>query len=239
MFWRDLPQLTAVAAVWIYWSSVLVMVIRSHLRYKTQAGAVPHTAKEIAMWMIWVPAILLWQFVPTWANQAPPWAGEAAISFITAPVALTQTAALQPLRWMGALLAVAAFAATVHCWFFMGSNWSMAVVPSKDTGLITQGAFSRVRHPIYALSIVLMLGTLITAPSPAVAVLAAIHWTMLTLKTLSEEEFLLSSHGDSYARYMKRTGRFFPKLIVPAEAPVKAEPASPKARKSVVKRNAA
>jgi len=235
---RDLPQWTAQAAVWIYWSCVGVMVLRSHLRYKAAAGAMPQTAKEIAMWMLWVPAIIMWQFVPTWANQLPPWAGEAAAGFLGAPAWLTQSAAVQPLRWIGALVSVVSLGLTMHCWFFMGSNWSMAVVPTKETGLITSGAFSRVRHPIYSLSVLLMAGTLITAPSPAVAVLAVIHWTMLTLKTMTEEEYLVQSHGKSYQDYMQHTGRFFPKVFGAKKTPPSDEENTPR-RKSVVKRKAA
>lgn len=208
--WNDYPQLLAVAAVWAYWSSVLAMVWRSHRRYGTAAGAVPQTGKERVMWLLWVPAIVLWQVVPTWANISP-------FSFFAAPAVLTESAWAQPIRWTAVAFAWGAYLATARCWFFMGANWSMAVVPKKGTDLITGGAFSRVRHPIYTLSLGLMATTLVVAPSPATAVLALIHWGMLTMKTVSEEKYLVQVHGEQYEDYQQRSGRFLPKLWVPEE----------------------
>jgi protein-S-isoprenylcysteine O-methyltransferase Ste14 len=41
---------------------------------------------------------------------------------------------------------------------------------------------------------------------------AAIHLMLMTLKARNEERHLLGTHGDDYARYVERTGRFFPRL---------------------------
>ena len=102
----------------------------------------------------------------------------------------------------------------------MGKNWSMAIVPGKRCRLITSGMFSYVRHPIYALSILLMLATMAVTLTPAMTVVGIIHITMLFNKSVNEERYLTSVHGEAYADYCQRTGRFVPRLFgveTPAE----------------------
>ncbi len=217
----DLPQIIAIGAVWLYWTSVLVMIIRSHLRFGASSGTMPRALRERVMWLIWVPAILLWQVVPVWGTQFTH-------PFFHQSETLTQTASIQPLRWIAAIIAVGAYALTIRCWLWMGRNWSMAVVPGKQSQLITSDVFSRVRHPIYGLSIVLMLTTLATTPSWAMLCLAATHVIMNYLKTVSEEKYLREKHPE-YTEYAKHTGRFFPSLFTSAanmqqpETPVQEE----------------
>jgi protein-S-isoprenylcysteine O-methyltransferase Ste14 len=69
-----------------------------------------------------------------------------------------------------------------------------------------------VRHPIYALSILLMLCTVVVAPTMPVAVIALIHIVLMITKAHNEEKFLLALHGAPYRHYLDRTGRFFPRL---------------------------
>jgi protein-S-isoprenylcysteine O-methyltransferase Ste14 len=41
--------------------------------------------------------------------------------------------------------------------------------------------------------------------------IAAIHVTLMAIKARNEERHLLSVHGEAYARYVARTGRFVPR----------------------------
>ena len=68
------------------------------------------------------------------------------------------------------------------------------------------------RHPIYALSILLMLCTLVVVPTLPVAVIAFIHIALMIVKAHNEERFLVGLHGAAYRHYLDRTGRFFPRL---------------------------
>ena len=78
--------------------------------------------------------------------------------------------------------------------------------------LITDGMFARIRHPIYAFSILLMLCTMIVVPTPPMLALGAIHIALMVAKARNEERHLLARHGDAYARYVAQTGRFLPRL---------------------------
>ena len=86
------------------------------------------------------------------------------------------------------------------------------MVPHKRTNLITTGWYGRIRHPIYALGLLLMLATVVVAPSPAMWLVAAVHLTLVLLKASGEERHLQQTHGQAYQDYCDRTGRFFPRL---------------------------
>ena len=157
------------------------------------------------MWLIWVPTVLAWQVLPGMAYRsslplirAPQWA-------IDHPMAW--------LDWLAVAAALVAYGLTVPCWLTLGSNWSLAVVPNKQTSLITSGWYGRIRHPIYALGLLLMLATVAVAPSPAMLMVAIVHLTLVILKSSNEERHLTQTHGQAYQDYCGRTGRFFPRLV--------------------------
>jgi len=108
-------------------------------------------------------------------------------------------------------VAVAALAATVRCWTRMGRNWRMDVGVATKAPLITDSFFAYIRHPIYAFSMLLMLCSLAIVPTLPMLVVAAIHITMMNAKARTEERHLLAVHGDAYARYLRASGRFFPR----------------------------
>ncbi len=160
------------------------------------------------MWALWVPAIVLWQILPVVAGSSDR------VLLATPSLALTNPAILI-IRHAAASVAVLAFALTVPCWLGMGSNWSMAIVPGKRCRLITDGMFSYVRHPIYALSILLMCTTMMVTLTLPMMIVGAIHITMLYLKATSEEGYLRQIHGQQYAEYCQVTERFVPRLYRP------------------------
>jgi protein-S-isoprenylcysteine O-methyltransferase Ste14 len=199
------PQAIVVIIVWCYWLSVLLLLVRSRIKFRASGGAVPKTKRESWMWLVWVPTVVLWQVLPILAYRlslpliaAPQWAVEN-------PNAVVD--------WLAVLAASLAYFLTIPCWLTLGSNWSLAVVPSKKTSLVTRGVFARTRHPIYALGIVLMAATVAVAPSVAMFAVGISHLTMVALKAASEENHLKCLHGDSYREYCLRTGRFFPRII--------------------------
>ncbi len=88
----------------------------------------------------------------------------------------------------------------------------MGVDAASRNRLITNGPFAKVRHPIYALSIALMLCSVVVISTPVMLAIAALHIALMYLKARNEEEFLLKMHGQSYSEYCRRTGRFLPRI---------------------------
>lgn len=200
----DLPAVVLSATIWAYWICVGAMAVRVRRRTRKLAGIVPSQPLEQAMWLIWVPLVAAWMALPYLAatRTAAPWA-------------LPSFAHAMPyaaLRWLGAGLGLVCLALSIECWRRMGKNWRMAVAPDQQTELVTTGLYKYVRHPIYAVSIILMLCTVVVIPTVPVVVMAAIHITLMIMKARNEERFLLGVHGAAYEQYCRRTGRFFPRL---------------------------
>lgn len=200
---RDWPVLILAIVVWCYWLGVLCMVIRTHRREHRAAGIVPRHGLEKAIWWIWVPGIVAWNVLPALALRKndkhllalPQWALE--------PWALN-------LRSVVAGVLVLGLAATIVCWVKLGKNWSIAVLPGEKTQLVTSGPYRWVRHPIYALSGLMMVCSLLILPTIPMAIIAAVHLALLNVKARNEERFLVTIHGDAYQRYQRAVGRFLP-----------------------------
>lgn len=192
------PAAIVAAVVSAYWLCVLVMVARSWVRFRGPAGALPKTRLERRMWLVWVPNTVAWIVLPwvAWDRADRWWAG--------------QNWGLTAAGWLAAVLAVLALWLTSRCWLAMGSNWTMAVNPKKRTELITQGVFGVVRHPIYALSLLLMACTMVAIPWWPMWLVGAIHIAMILTKAASEERYLRQVHGGAYEQYCRTTDRFLP-----------------------------
>lgn len=195
-----LPQIIVALSISAYWTCVIVMSIRSRIRFRSPSGSLPKTKIERAMWLLWVPTIVAWVAL-TWnsRNQLIDW--------------FEGVGALTPylvIVWIASLGVLFSFALTIRCWLAMGKNWTMAVRPDKETELITDGVFANVRHPIYALSLLLMVGSLIVITNLSMLIVALIHCSMLYLKSWNEERYLTKTHGQQYISYLQHTNRFFP-----------------------------
>jgi protein-S-isoprenylcysteine O-methyltransferase Ste14 len=114
--------------------------------------------------------------------------------------------------FVGAAVCVGATIVTFSCWREMGRSWRIGIDPEERTQLIFSGPFRIVRHPIYALSILLVLGTLATTPTLVTLVIAIVHITCLLSEARREEIYLLGKHGHIYGDYMKHVGRFLPRI---------------------------
>jgi protein-S-isoprenylcysteine O-methyltransferase Ste14 len=89
----------------------------------------------------------------------------------------------------------------------------MAVTAEPYQPLITDGLFGRIRHPIYAFSILLVLCTVVVVPTALMAACGAGLVALWVVKAHNEERHMLRQHGDAYAAYLARTGRFVPRIL--------------------------
>jgi len=199
----DIPLLVIALTISSYWLRVGAMVIRARRHQHRNVGVVPERASERAMWLAFVPVVAAW--------CALPWL---ALTHSVGPLAVPAFARdglYAVLRWLFAAGAVACFVLTIDCWRRMGRNWRMDISDS-NTSLVTEGLFARIRHPIYAFSIAMMIATATVLPTPAMIAIAAVHVLLMNVKARREEAHLARLHGEAYARYVERTGRFLPAL---------------------------
>jgi len=202
------PALLLGLLVTIYWLRVLQMVMRTRLTAGRAANFVPPEPLGRLLRLVWIPVVVLWALVPIFTSLlvAPQQA---------APILLRPIAGLyggdRILGWTAVATALAAFGLTWVCWRRMGTSWRMGIDPNERTQLIFNGPYAYVRHPIYALSSLLMLATLATVPGIFMAVIALLHLALLQWEARREERYLLSLHGPAYANYIAQVGRFFPR----------------------------
>ena len=156
--------------------------------------------ERVGRWIrvAWIPTIVAWCVQP-WLVLRNPLHHS------------TQQMAGIVVGYAGAAICVGATIVTFSCWREMGRSWRIGIDPEEKTQLIFSGSFRIVRHPIYALSILLVLGTLATTPTLLMLVIAIVHIACLQFEARREETYLLAKHGQVYADYMKRVGRFFPR----------------------------
>lgn len=192
------------ATIWAYWIGVGAMIVRVRRHARKAAGVVPEQSLERFMWVIWVPLVAGWILLPWQALERVD-------GWLALPAFARGVGAYAALRVAAALIAVACLAGTIKCWSRMGKDWRMAVTPGEDQALITDGMFSRVRHPIYALSILLMACTMVVVPTVPMLALGAVHIALMVVKAVNEERHMLARHGAAYASYLEATGRFVPR----------------------------
>jgi protein-S-isoprenylcysteine O-methyltransferase Ste14 len=202
---RDIPAIVLAATIWTYWLGVGVMIHRVRRKARAREVVVPEDRLERHMWILWVPLVVAWNVLPYLAiTRAHP--------LLAVPDFARQDTAYVVLRWLTAGCGIACLALTIDCWARMGKNWRMGVSLDRKTELVTSGLFGRIRHPIYALSILLMLCSVaIVATLPMLAV-GAVHVGLMNVKARNEERHLARTHGDAYRAYLASTGRFLPRL---------------------------
>lgn len=116
------------------------------------------------------------------------------------------------------LTLIGAFAQLPFLWLFwrshadLGKNWSPGLEVRDGHGLVTQGVYSRIRHPMYA---AIWIGAL-TQPLllhnwiAGVLVIPAFA-AMWIVRTPKEEAMMRETFGPAYDAYCKRAGRLWPK----------------------------
>jgi protein-S-isoprenylcysteine O-methyltransferase Ste14 len=202
---KDIPGILLMATIWAYWFSVGVMIHRVRRRARTRDVVVPEDPLERHMWLVWVPLVIAWNVLPYLAvTHSHP--------LLAVSEFAREHTAYAALRWLAAVCAVACLALSIDSWARMGKNWRMGVSLERTTELVTSGLFGHIRHPIYALSILLMLCSIaIVATLPMLAV-GVVHVTLMNLKARNEERHLVRTHGEAYRAYLATTGRFLPRL---------------------------
>ncbi|HET6294668.1 MAG TPA: isoprenylcysteine carboxylmethyltransferase family protein [Kribbella sp.] len=119
--------------------------------------------------------------------------------------------ATRPVQLAGLALALAGMAATFAAQAAMGASWRVGVDPAERTGLVTAGAFSRVRNPIFSAMVLTAAGLTLMVPnvvglSGLIALIVAIQLQV----RIVEEPYLLDVHAADYRSYAAQAGRFVP-----------------------------
>jgi len=98
----------------------------------------------------------------------------------------------------------------------LGRVWAaMYISGYKEQALVTEGAYSIVRNPLYLFSFIGAVGVgCATGSLVLIGLLILGFFLYYPLTTLDEEQHLAALHGQAYTDYLHRTPRFIPNFAL-------------------------
>ncbi|HMQ33045.1 MAG TPA: isoprenylcysteine carboxylmethyltransferase family protein [Chloroflexaceae bacterium] len=116
------------------------------------------------------------------------------------------------MRWLGVAGGVLAVPLAYWVLRSIGTNISPSHATREGHQLVTHGPYRWVRHPLYSVGILLCISLTLLTALWTLGVGMLIPLAVLLWRTPREEARLIETFGDEYRAYMRRTGRFFPRL---------------------------
>ena len=113
--------------------------------------------------------------------------------------------------WVGLVITIAGLAGVLAAQTNMGASWRIGVDTTERTALVTTGAFGLVRNPVFTAMLVALTGMVLLIPTPVTVAAPVILLAAVELQVrYVEEPYLYATHGEAYAHYATRVGRFLP-----------------------------
>jgi protein-S-isoprenylcysteine O-methyltransferase Ste14 len=127
--------------------------------------------------------------------------------FITQPATINL-----PLFILGIVSLVAGIVLAVMASRVISVSTVADMRPERKAELVTDGLYSRIRHPLY-LAVFLIFGALaLIYPFPVVLVFSLSMIAYTVIGAYFEEQKLVKYYGDEYLEYKKKAGFILPKL---------------------------
>lgn len=118
----------------------------------------------------------------------------------------------EAVRWLGVGIGILCVLGIYWLFSSIGSGITPTSATRKQHTLVTSGPYRWVRHPLYTVGSSMFVAFGMIADNWFIAVLGILTFILMAIRTPKEEANLIEKFGDEYREYMKRTGRFFPKL---------------------------
>jgi protein-S-isoprenylcysteine O-methyltransferase Ste14 len=116
-------------------------------------------------------------------------------------------------RWLGVGLGLIGVFGVYWLFSSIGSGISPTSATREKHVLSTKGPYRWIRHPLYTFGSSLFISFGMMADNWFIALLGILAFIGMAVRTPKEEANLIEKFGDEYREYMKRTGRFLPKLF--------------------------
>lgn len=132
------------------------------------------------------------------------WPGLAGWAVLTLPVWA---------RWAGTFFCILSLPLIVWVQRALGSNFSTTLHVREGHTLVTRGPYRWVRHPMYSVLFVQLVGILLLTANGLIGGVPLLAFLLIVVTRLKNEEAtMIEKFGDEYRQYMQRTGRFLPRL---------------------------
>jgi protein-S-isoprenylcysteine O-methyltransferase Ste14 len=199
-----LRQVVASGSGLVYWGGVLIQARRVRRKIGRTPNLRPKGAKEKLLWAGWLIVIAVWLVQPWFlrVNSAAP--GLALLTGLMHPLELIS----------GIALILGGYVWTLWCYAIMGSAWRIGISRQEKNKLVTTGPFARIRHPIYAFQIVMLMGAFLLLPTLISLAIVILHYVCVLIKSGDEEAHLEKLYDNEYRGYKARSGRLFPKMKI-------------------------
>lgn len=137
-------------------------------------------------------------------------AGTFAMGFL---ILIPPSIALPPaLKVFALCLTLTGFSLSAYVLYWLGRSFS---IMAEARRLVTAGPYGIVRHPLYAVEEIAVLGILLLNLSLPAVLLVAVHWAM-QLRRMHHEERVLGKAFPEYTDYAARTPKFLPRFTAVA-----------------------
>ncbi len=115
-------------------------------------------------------------------------------------------------RWMGVGIGILCVGGIYWLFRSIGSGITPTSATRKQHTLVTSGPYRWIRHPLYTIGSSMFVSFGMMADNWFIAALGMLTFILMAIRTPKEEANLIEKFGDEYREYIKRTGRFLPKL---------------------------
>ena len=115
-------------------------------------------------------------------------------------------------RWAGVGLGILCTLGVYWLFSSIGSGITPTSATRTEHQLVTSGPYRWVRHPLYTVGSSMFVAFGMMADNWFIAALGIFSFVIMAVRTPQEEANLIEKFGDEYRSYMKRTGRFLPKI---------------------------
>ncbi len=115
-------------------------------------------------------------------------------------------------RWLGVVIGILCVFGIYWLFSSIGSGISPTSATRQQHQLVTSGPYRWVRHPLYTVGSSMFIAFGMMSDNWFIAALGVLAFIGMAIRTPKEEANLIEKFGDEYREYMKRTGRYFPKI---------------------------
>jgi protein-S-isoprenylcysteine O-methyltransferase Ste14 len=189
MVWTTLEMATMLELLlcWLLWSFAFT---KPRQQAKGQKKAVRAPASRWGIFLVGLGFACSWMYVKPKGFEKADWS--LVVSMILAPCSV----------WL-------AYAATRQ----LGKQWRYEAALSEDHELITSGPYRRLRHPIYASMLGMLVATLLAWTWWPMLIASLVFFLAGTeIRVHAEERLLESRFPAEYAAYRQRTRAYIPFL---------------------------
>jgi len=118
-----------------------------------------------------------------------------------------------PIRWIAIVISCLGAAGEIWAAISLGTSYSPTLRVAEERVVVTAGPYRWIRHPLYAFWLPLMAGWGVAARNWFILVSGTVLvLVLMIIRVPREEAMMVEGFGESYREYMKRTGRFVPRL---------------------------